>query len=327
MLLRKEGEEMSGFQTIGEKTIGKRVNWVHVKRRLGESWQWYLLLLPALIYVAIFSYGPMYGIQIAFKNYRPSLGVSGSEWLDPLLKNFIRFVNYPDFWKMIRNTLSITLYSLATFPCAIIFALMLNEVSQIKLKKTVQMITYAPHFLSEVVVCSLVLMMLDRAHGPINNLIAMLGGTRTAFISDPNAFSSIYVWSGVWQNIGWDSILYISALAAVSPEIVEAAKIDGANRMQVIRHVYIPGIMATVAITFIMRTGGLMSVGYSKIFLLQNDLNLSASQVISTYVYNVGIEGSQFSSTAINLFNNIVNILILLMANKVVKTMTDTGLF
>lgn len=328
MLLRKEGEEMSGIQTIGEKTIGKRANWVHVKRRLGESWQWYLLLLPALIYVAIFSYGPMYGIQIAFKNYRPSLGVSSSEWLDPLLKNFIRFVNYPDFWKMIRNTLSITLYSLATFPCAIIFALMLNEVSQIKLKKTVQMITYAPHFLSEVVVCSLVLMMLDRAHGPINNLIAMLGGTRTAFISAPDAFSSIYVWSGVWQNIGWDSILYISALAAVSPEIVEAAKIDGANRMQVIRHVYIPGIMATIAITFIMRTGGLMSVGYSKIFLLQNDLNLSASQVISTYVYNVGIEGSQFSySTAINLFNNIVNILILLMANKVVKTMTDTGLF
>lgn len=300
----------------------------YVRKRLGESWQWYLLLLPALIYVAIFSYGPMYGIQIAFKNYRPSLGISGSEWLDPLLKNFIRFVNYPDFWKMIRNTLSITVYSLATFPCAIIFALMLNEVVSLKFKKTVQMVTYAPHFLSEVVICSLVLMMLDRANGPINNLIAALGGTRVPFIANPSAFSSIYVWSDVWQNIGWNSILYISALSSISPEQVEAAKIDGASRMQVIRHVNLPGILPTIAITFIMRTGGLMSVGYSKIFLLQNDLNISASQVISTYVYNIGIVGGQFSySTAINLFNNIVNILILLIANRIIKSVTDTGLF
>lgn len=276
---------------ISSKGTHKNTGVAYIRKRLGESWQWYLLLLPALVYVAIFSYGPMYGIQIAFKNYRPSLGIAGSEWLDPLLKNFIRFVNYPDFWKMIRNTLSITLYSLATFPCAIIFALMLNEVSGLKFKKTVQMVTYAPHFLSEVVICSLVLMMLDRANGPINNLIAALGGTRVPFIANPNAFSSVYVWSDVWQNIGWNSILYISALSSISPEQVEAAKIDGASRMQVIRHVNIPGILPTIAITFIMRTGGLMSVGYSRIFLLQNDLNISASQVISTYVYNIGIVG------------------------------------
>lgn len=305
-----------------------RLTRAYVAKRLRQSWQWYVLLLPAIIYVAIFSYGPMYGVQIAFKNYKPKLGVTGSPWLDPLFKNIIRFVNYPDFWKMIRNTLSITLYSLATYPLPILFALMLNEVSNLKLKKSIQMITYAPHFLSEVVVCSLVLMMLARANGPINNLIEALGGERVAFIEQTGAFSSVYVWSGVWQNIGWDSILYVSALAAISQEQIEAATIDGANRLQIIRHVNIPGILPTIAITFIMRMGGLLSVGHSKIFLLQNDLNISASQVISTYVYKVGIQNGQYSySTAISLFNNVVNILVLLLANLVVKKTTETGLF
>ena len=313
---------------MNSKKYKNKITGAYVIKRLRESWQLYVLLLPALIYVAIFSYGPMYGIQIAFKNFRPSLGIMDSEWLDPLFKNFIKFFKYPDFWKMIRNTLSITLYSLATFPCAIIFALMLNEVRQIRLKKTVQMVTYATHFLSEVVACSLVLMMLDRANGPINNLIAALGGERIPFITNPGAFSSIYVWSDVWQNLGWSSILYIAALASISPELVDAARVDGASRMQIIRHVNIPGIMPTIAITFIMRLGGLLSVGYSKIYLLQNDLNLSASQVISTYVYNIGIVRGQYSySTAIGLFNNIVNIICLLIANAVVKKMTDTGLF
>lgn len=307
---------------------GRRLTREYIIRRLRQSWQWYVLLIPAIVYVAIFSYGPMYGVQIAFKNYKPKLGVTDSPWLDPLLKNFIRFVNYPDFWKMIRNTLSITLYSLATYPLPILFALMLNEVANLKLKKSIQMITYAPHFLSEVVVCSLVLMMLSRANGPINNLIEALGGERIAFIEKTSAFSSVYVWSGVWQNIGWDSILYVSALAAISQEQIEAATIDGASRMQIIRHVNLPGILPTIAITFIMRMGGLLSVGHSKIFLLQNDLNISASQVISTYVYKVGIQNGQYSySTAISLFNNVINILVLLLANFVVRKTTETGLF
>ena len=306
----------------------KKSMWTHVKRRLGESWQWYILLIPAIVYVAVFSYAPMYGIQIAFKRYRIKDGIMGSPWLDPLFKNFINFINYPDFWRFIRNTLSITLYSLATFPLPIIFALMLNEVRQIKLKKTVQMITYAPHFLSEVVVCSLVLMLLDRGSGPINNLIAAFGGERIPFITIPEYFSSIYVWSGIWQNLGWDSILYISALASISPELVEAATIDGANRLQIIRHVNLPGILPTIIITFIMRMGGLLSIGYSRIFLLQNDLNLSTSQVISTYVYRMGIVAGEYSyATAIDLFNNVINILILLLANAVIKKTTETGLF
>lgn len=307
---------------------GRRLTREYIIRRLRQSWQWYVLLIPAIVYVAIFSYGPMYGVQIAFKNYKPKLGVTDSPWLDPLLKNFIRFVSYPDFWKMIRNTLSITLYSLATYPLPILFALMLNEVANLKMKKSIQMITYAPHFLSEVVVCSLVLMMLSRANGPINNLIEALGGERIAFIEKTSAFSSVYVWSGVWQNIGWDSILYVSALAAISQEQIEAATIDGASRMQIIRHVNLPGILPTIAITFIMRMGGLLSVGHSKIFLLQNDLNISASQVISTYVYKVGIQNGQYSySTAISLFNNVINILVLLLANFVVRKTTETGLF
>ena len=214
----------------------------HFCRRALKSWRLYLLLLPAFAYVALFSYGPMYGLQIAFRDYRAIDGISGSKWVG--LKHFARFIQYPEFWKMIKNTLSITLYSLATFPCAVIFALMLNEVRQVKFKKSVQMITYAPHFLSEVVVCSIILMILDRANGPVNNIIAALGGKRVAFISKPEYFPSIYVWSGVWQNLGWSSILYISALAGISPELIEAAKIDGANRMQVIWHVNIPGILA-----------------------------------------------------------------------------------
>ena len=309
------------FLQINRSGVGKRI-----VKGLKESWQWYLLLLPAFVYVAIFDYGPMYGLQIAFKNYRPRLGILKSDWVG--LEHFIRFVSYPDFWRMIRNTLSITLYSLCTFPCAIIFALLLNEVQQIRFKKSVQMITYAPHFMSEVVICSLVMMLLDRGTGPINNMIEALGGTRIPFISVPEYFSSIYVWSGVWQNLGWSSILYISALSSISPELLEAAKIDGANRFQIIRHVNIPGILPTIAITFIMRTGGLLSVGYSKIFLLQNDLNLEASQVISTYVYNIGLVGGQYSySTAISLFNNLANILVLLLVNRIVKKVTDTGLF
>lgn len=305
----------------------QRKSWGYVlKKRLKESWQWYVLLLPAVVYVAIFHYGPMYGLQIAFRDYRPRRGITGSEWVG--LKHFVRFITYPDFWKMIRNTLSITLYSLATFPCAILFALMLNEVSQLRLKKSMQMITYAPHFLSEVVVCSLVMMLLDRSNGPINALVTVLGGERVAYLTVPGYFPSIYVWMDVWQNLGWNSILYLSALSSISPEQVEAARIDGANRLQIIRHVNIPGILPTIAITFIMRTGGLLSVGYTKIFLLHNDLNLDASQVISTYVYNIGLLGGQYSySTAINLFNNVANILVLLLANRIVKVTTETGLF
>ena len=301
----------------------KKHSWL---RDFKRSWQLLILMLPALIYVLIFEYGPMYGLLIAFKNYRPSLGIWGSEWVG--LKHFIRFVQNPNFFKMLRNTLSITVYSLATFPIPIIFALMLNEIHNKQFKKIAQMVSYMPHFLSDVVVCSIVLLFLSRSNGVINNVIEALGGTRQAFINIPEYFSTIYVWSGLWQGIGWSSILYLSALSAVSAELCESARIDGANRLQIIRYVNLPAIMPTIVITFIMKIGKLLSLGHAKIFLLQTDLNLPRSSVISTYVYNVGIlEGQSSYASAIGLFNNVINILILIAANKIVKKITDMSLF
>lgn len=295
-------------------------------KKLKRSWQLLLLMLPALIYVSIFEYGPMYGLLIAFKNYRPSLGIWGSEWVG--FKHFIRFIKNPNFLKMLRNTLSITLYSLATFPIPIIFALMLNEIHNRRFKKVAQMVSYMPHFLSDVVVCSIVLLFLSRSNGVINNVIEALGGSRQAFINIPEYFSTIYVWSGLWQGIGWSSILYLSALSSVSAELCESAKLDGANRLQIIRYVNIPAIMPTIVITFIMKIGKLLSLGHSKIFLLQTDLNLPKSNVISTYVYNVGIlDGQSSYASAIGLFNNVINIMILILANKIVKKITDMSLF
>jgi putative aldouronate transport system permease protein len=309
-----------------KKLITEKRKQGYIKKRLKESWQWYLLLLPGLIYLLIFAYGPIYGVQIAFKDYRASRGIWGSEWVG--FKHFIRFFNYPNFWVMIKNTLSIMLHSLATFPIPVMFALFLNEIKRQRFKRVAQMITYMPHFLSEVVVCSLVILLLDRNGGPINNLIEFFGGTRKAFMGDPNAFSSIYVLSGLWQNLGWNTILYISALSSISMEEVEAAKIDGASQLQVMWHINIPGIMPTIAITFLLRVGNLMNVGYSKIFLLQNNLKLDKSNVISTYVYEIGLIGAQYSySSAIGLFNNAVNIIILMIVNKITKKMSGTGLF
>lgn len=295
------------------------------KKKLKKYWQLYLLILPALVWLIIFSYGPMYGIIIAFKDFKPKLGYLGSEWVG--LKHFIRFFKYPDFWKMIRNTLSISLYTLATFPCSVILALMINELRHPLYKKTVQMITYAPYFLSNVVLCSLVIMFAGR-EGVFGRLYGYFTGTNQDLLTIPKYFSSIYVWSGVWQTIGWGTIIYIAALANVPPELVESAKIDGAGRLQIIRHINIPSILPTITIMFIMSTGSILSVGFEKIFLLQNDLNIDASRVLATYSYEIGLLGGQFSySTAIGLFNNLVNIIVLLISNKICKKLSGTGLW
>ena len=297
-----------------------------VWKSLKRSWQWYVLLLPALIHLIIFSYGPMYGLQIAFKDFRPSRGIWGSEWVG--LKHFIKFVNNPMFLKLLKNTLSITLYSLSLFPLPIIFALFLNEVKNAKFKKTVQMLTYMPHFITEIVVCSIVILFLDRTSGPINRLIELFGGEAQNFIGMPNAFSSIMVWSGLWQGLGWGSILYISALAGISTELVEAARIDGASRYQVMWHVNIPGILPTILINFLLRIGNILNLGHTKILLLQNDLNLETSQVISTYIYEIGLRGAKFSyASAIGMFNTLVSLAVLLVVNAITKKLTDVGLF
>lgn len=262
---------------------------------------------------------------MAFQNFKPKLGYFGSEWVG--LKHFVRFFTYPDFWKLIKNTLSISLYTLATFPCAIILALLFNELKSAPFKKTVQMITYAPHFLSTVVMCSLVIMMVGR-DGPLGHLYAFFTGERQDLLTIPGYFSSIYVWSGVWQSVGWGTIIYLAALAGVPPELIESARIDGANRIQVMRHINIPCILPTIVIVFIMNTGSVLSVGFEKIYLLQNELNLDVSRVISTYVYEIGLVGGQFSySTAIGFFNNIVNIIMILISNQVAKKVSGLGMW
>lgn len=292
--------------------------------KIKKYWPLFTLLLPALIYTIIFCYGPMYGIIIAFKDFKPKLGYWGSAWG---LDHFKRFLSYPDFWKMIGNTLSISLYSLATFPCAIILALLLNEVRNLRFKKTVQMVTYAPYFLSTVVMCGLITMMVGR-EGLLGRLYEVLTGQSENLLTIPRYFSSIYVWSGVWQSTGWGTIIYIAALSGVPGELVEAAKIDGAGRLRIIRHINIPCIMPTIVITFIMSTGSILSVGLEKIFLLQNDLNMQASNVLSTYTYQVGLIGGQFSySTAIGLFNTVVNVIMLLLANAICKKVSGTGIW
>lgn len=292
-------------------------------RQILTDWQLYLLVLPAVVYIFLFNYMPMYGVQIAFRNFRPSKGIWGSQWVGLQF-----FIKYPHFSKIVPNTLWISLYGMATFPLSIILALMLNELNNEKFKKVVQMITYAPHFISTVILCSMITLFLNKDSGMINNIISAFGGKRQAFLEIPACFSTIYVWSGVWQGIGWGTIIYISALAGVPMEQVEAARIDGASRFQIILHVNVPTIMPTIVIMLIMSCGSVLSVGFDKVYLLQNPLNMDASNVISTYVYELGLLNGQYSySAAIGLFNTIVNVIMLLIVNAIARRVSEISLW
>lgn len=286
----------------------------------------YLLVLPSLITLFIFHYMPIYGVQIAFKDYRTSLGITGSEWVG--LKHFRYFIfEYPYFWKVVLNTIRISLCTMATFPIPIIFAIMLNEMRSQKLKKVCQMVTYAPHFVSTVVVCSMVLLFTSDT-GLINIITGFFGKEPVDYMSEPSLFAGIYTISELWQDLGWDTIIFMATLAGVSPELIEAAKLDGAGRFKVIRHVQIPHLLPTIITLFILRTGKVLSVGFEKVFLLQNDLNLDTSSVISTYVYEMGLVSHQYSySAAIGLFNNLINVLLIIIVNKISKKVADVGLW
>ena len=297
-----------------------------IGRRLAEDWPLYVLLLPGFAYILVFNYFPMYGVQIAFKDYSTRLGIWGSKWVG--FKHFVRFLSYPAFFQIIVNTLTLSLYSIATFPCAVIAALLINELDSARFKRVVQMISYAPHFISTVVICGMLKIFFARSNGLINNVIEMLGGARYDFLSDPGCFPHIYVWSGVWQGLGWNTIIYLAALAGVSPEIQEAARIDGANRLQIVWYVNLPTIMPTVMTMLILSCGSVLSVGFEKVYLMQNSLNLSASEVISTYVYEVGVNGAQFSySSAIGLFNTVVNIVILMLVNALSRRLSSVSIW
>jgi len=288
--------------------------------------QIYLLLLPALIYVLLFAYAPMYGIQIAFKNYKGAWGIWDSPWIG--FKHFKDFFEGYYFWRLLKNTLFLSLYSLVVgFPIPIIVALILNETGA-RFKKTAQTILYAPHFISTVVLCGMIVTMFSKESGVINTLLEMLGMERIYFMGEPKAFRHLYTWSGIWQGMGWNAIIYIAALSSVDPSLHEAASIDGASRMQRIIHINIPTIMPTIIITLIMRLGQIASVGHEKAFLLQNSLNVEMSEIISTYVYKRGVVSADYSfGTAVGLFNNIINISLVLLANQISKKVSETSLF
>ncbi|KRF44204.1 sugar ABC transporter permease [Paenibacillus sp. Soil787] len=298
-----------------------------LKKVFSRDYQLYFLCLPALIYIILFDYVPMYGIQLAFKDFMISKGIWGSPWVG--FKHFERFFESYQFMAVLKNTLGVSVYELvAGFPIPIILALLLNQVRSQRFKKIVQTVTYAPHFISVVVLSSMLIIFLSPSIGVVNNIITAFGGEKINFMARPDLWKSIFVWSGIWQNAGWGTIIYIAALSSISPELYEAAKVDGASKFQIIRHVDIPGISQTMVILFILGIGHVMNVGFQKAYLLQNALNIDASEVISTYVYKIGIEGNQFSySTAIGLFSTVINIILLVSANRIAKKLSGSSLW
>lgn len=301
----------------------KKITWKEIKR----DYQLILLCLPALIFIFIFDYGPMYGLQIAFKDYSARAGIWGSEWVG--FEHFERFFDSPYFWTVIKNTLGISFYSLlASFPFPIMIAILLNHAKNKYFKKSVQMVIYAPHFISVMVLCGMIHLFLSPSTGIVNNIMVNMGFERIHFLAESSMFHDIFVWTDVWQNTGWESIIYLAALSGINQDLYEAAKIDGANKWKTVWNVEIPQILPTIVIMFILRTGKFMNVGFQKAFLLQNSLNESHSEIISTYVYKMGMLGAQFDyATAIGLFNTIVNVILVLTVNSVCRRLNETSLW
>jgi putative aldouronate transport system permease protein len=302
------------------------------------NWVLYLMILPAFAYIFLFHYLPLYGVQIAFRDYTLADGISGSPWVG--LQWFRIFFASPRNRSIILNTLSISLYYLvASFPISIIFALLLNQVKQLRFKKLVQSVTYMPHFISTVVIVGMISAFFSPNSGFINTVAEALTGQRFFFMGTPKYYMHIYVWSGIWQNFGWSSIIYMAALASVDMELHEAAMIDGANKFQRIWHIDIPAIMPVMIIILILSSANIMTVGFEKSYLMQNDLNIEVSEVISTYTYKVGIGGVNYNANnmgvnrmysyaaAIGLFNNIICFVILIIVNQAAKRLSKTSLW
>ena len=292
-----------------------------------QNYQLYIFLIPAIVFIVLFMYVPLYGLQIAFKNYRADTGIWGSAWVG--FKWFKQFFSTPRCWEIVKNTLTISVYSLvASFPLPICLAIILNYVKNLHFKKFAQTVTYMPYFISTVVLVAMMNLFFSPSSGFINTMIVALGGEPIYFMGISSLFPHMYVWSGVWQGMGYSSIIYIAALSGVSPELHESAVIDGANILQRIWHIDIPTIMPTMIILLIMSCGNIMNVGYEKVFLMQNDLIADVSEIISTYVYKIGLINNQFSfSTAIGLMNNVINFIVLVAANKLANKLFGSGLW
>ena len=305
-----------------KESLGIRL-WKNMKK----NWILYVMIAPVAVYYIVFAYTPMYGILLAFKNYKVKQGIMGSPWVG--LDHFRRFFSAYNFKQLIGNTVGISVYSLIIgFPIPIVFALMLNYLTHHKLKKIVQMVSYAPYFISTVVICGMITIFMAPDTGILNVLRGFFGLESVNFLARPEWFKSIYVWTGVWQGMGWSSIIYISALAGVDYEMHEAAIVDGATKIQRMIHVDLPSIKPTILMLLILQMGSIMNVGFEKVYLLQNTLNKSAASVIATYVYEVGLINSDYGySTAVGLFNSLINLALVVAANQLSKRFAGESLF
>lgn len=286
----------------------------------------YLLVLPVIVFYLIFMYKPMYGALIAFKNYSPALGVAGSPWVG--MKYFQQLFTTPDFWRVFKNTLRISVCTLVFgFPAPILFSLLLNEVTNMRFKKLVQTASYMPHFISLVVVCGMIKAFVGNT-GFISMIVSLFTGERTNLLLNPDYFTAIYVVSDIWQGLGWTSIIYLSALSAVDVAQYEAAEIDGAGRFDKMFKITLPSIMPTIITMLVLRVGQIMGIGYEKIILLYNSAIYSTADVISSYSYRVGFESQSWSySTAVGLFNSVINFVLVIIANTASKKLTDSSLW
>lgn len=297
------------------------------KRAFKRDLSLYLFCIPGIILTFIFSYIPMYGVQLAFRRYNAKAGIWNSPWVG--MYYFQRFFDSPYFGMTIKNTLILSLYGLlVSFPIPIILALMLNSFRHKRYRKVIQTVTYAPNFISTVVMCGMIILFLSPSVGVIGNVIKMFGGDSVNLMAKKEYWRHIYTWSGVWQTMGWNSVIYFAALSGISPELHEAAKVDGATKFQLIRFIDLPSILPTATILLIMNCGSILSIGFEKAFLLQNDLNLQVSEIISTYVYKVGLINNDMSySTAIGLFNTIINLIMLVIVNKAADKLSGNSLW
>ena len=317
-VVHQKGERLQPYvkKTLGQKMAAnfKRYFWL------------YIFVLPMLVWWLLFHYVPMGGIVIAFKRYNGVKSIWESRWVG--MKWFMKFFDSPYLWRLLRNTLTISLYDLATFPLPIILALFFNEIRSAKYKKFAQTIMYAPHFISIVVLVSMMHLFFSPQYGFINHIIKGMGGEPYSFMIKEEAFPHMYVWSNVWQGLGWNCIIYVAALSGVDPGLHEAARIDGATRIQRILHINLPSILPTIVITFIMKVGHIMSVGADKVLLMRNDLNSATAEVISTYVYSQGLVSGDYGyATAVGLFTNVINLILLLIVNRISAKLSETSLF
>lgn len=295
-------------------------------KQIMKHWQLYILILPSLLCIIIFKYIPMYGVQIAFRNYQPTKGFMGSTWVG--LKYFHDFFSSYQFSRLLINTLTISIYSLlALLPIPVILALSLNETRWRFFKKTVQTVTYAPYFISTVVLVSIIFQFLS-PYGLLNNILGLFGIQKVDLMANPALFKSLYVWSGVWQQAGYYAVIYLAALAGINSELYEAAWIDGASTFQKIIHIDLPGILPTIIIILILNTASILNVDYQKILLMQNQLNMEVSDVIYTYVYRQGLVSVQYSySSAIGLFNSVISMILFYGVNYTARKYSETSLW